>query len=292
MSQKTKNGFELWTVDEVKNNKNLYGKEYLQSINGNTSSSALRIIDDWMNTINAMMGRFALNTDNKTVTGAINELKIKSDKQIENVSVNGTILEKQNNKVNITVPTKTSDITNDSHINIVTTEDIVDTTAIGFGDTITVITEVNRDDNGHVENIKTIKSTFPIVTTNPNITGNGNAVTSLDVNNGIINLKKEETFATTESHTATILSGFTGSVKATKIGNVVLVNGSVSSNGGGNSICYLPASFHPTEQVEISITVKSDGYYTINVYVGTDGCIKVSDFYPGESFTFSFNYTI
>ena len=198
MSQKTKNGFELWTVDEVKNNKNLYGKEYLQSINGNTSSSALRIIDNWMNTINAMMGTFSLDTSNKTVTGAINELKTKSDKQIENVSVNGTILEKQNNEVNIDIPTKTSDITNDSHIDITTTEDIIDTTAIGFGDTINIITEVNRDENGHVENIKTVKSTFPIVTTNPVVNGNGNAITGLDVNNGVINIKKEETFATKE----------------------------------------------------------------------------------------------
>ena len=292
MSQKTKNGFELWTVDEVKNNKNLYGKEYLQSINGNTSSSALRIIDDWMNTINAMMGRFALNTDDKTVTGAINELKIKSDKQIENVSVNGTILEKQNNKVNITVPTKTSDITNDSHINIVTTEDIVDTTAIGFGDTIDVITEVNRDENGHVENIKTVKSTFPIVTTNPNITGNGNAITGLDVNNGIINLKKEETFATTESHTATILSGFTGSVKATKIGNVVLVNGRVKNVGNTGSICFLPENYHPTKTVTAYCKASKHEEKIINMYVYIDGRIYPTDYYPDEELVFSFNYTI
>lgn len=199
MSQKTLNGFELWAVDEVKNNKNLYGKEYLQSINGNTSSSALRIIDNWMNTINAMMGTFALDTSNKTVTGAINELKSKSDKQIENVKINGSRIDKQNNEVDINIPTKTSEIENDSHIEVEKIDDVISREAISFGDSIEIVTNVNRDENGHVINIERKNSTFPIVSTSDVNVGSGNAVTSITVNNGVIRGMKEETFATKES---------------------------------------------------------------------------------------------
>lgn len=199
MSQKTLNGFELWTVDEVKNNKNLYGKEYLQSINGNTSSSALRIIDNWMNTINAMMGTFALDTSNKTVTGAINELKSKSDKQIENVKINGSRIDKQNNEVDINIPTKTSEIENDSHIEVEKIDDVISRETISFGDSIEIVTKVNRDENGHVLNIESKNSAFPIISTSDINVGSGNAVTSITVNNGVIRGMKEETFATKES---------------------------------------------------------------------------------------------
>lgn len=257
MSQKTINGFELWTVDEIKNNKNLYGKEYLQSINGNTSSSALRIIDNWMNTINAMMGTFALDTSNKTVTGAINELKSKSDKQIENVKINGSRIDKQNNEVDINIPTKTSEIENDSHIEVEKIDDVISRETISFGDSIEIVTKVNRDENGHVLNIESKNSAFPIISTSDINVGSGNAVTSITVNNGVIRGMKEETFATKES--VDNIPTHTNIEQLNKIGEnengQPTYNGQVIGGGGGggtgtvDSIAVNGTNYTPTDGV-------------------------------------------
>lgn len=196
MSQTLSTGITLYGVGEA--DKKKMGEEALLSVWGDSleNISSLRIIHNYMVAKDKLLGTDTLETINKTITGAINELNRKTSINIRTIKVNDNPVENLDGVVNLEIPTKTSEIENDSHIDIETNTDIVDTTDIGFGDTINIITEVNRDENGHVQNIKTVKSTLPVVTTNTEITGNGNALTSLDVNNGIINLKKEETFAT------------------------------------------------------------------------------------------------
>jgi hypothetical protein len=62
---------------------------------------------------------------------------------------------------NITVPTKTSDLTNDSHVSITTEEDTTSTGTPAHGGTFTCIDSVTRDSNGHVTKVNTKTVTLP-----------------------------------------------------------------------------------------------------------------------------------
>lgn len=181
---------------------NTYGEEYLQSINGDTQNSSFKLIDDWAGTVNAIIGTSPFATSSQTLTSAINELHTRTnsleDSYIKNIKVNGTNLNKVDNSVSFTIPTKTSEIENDSHIDIETNTDISNKNAISFGDSINIVEEVIRDENGHVTQVKSVNSTFPLISTSEIDIGDGNAVTSITVNNGVIRGLKEKTFATIE----------------------------------------------------------------------------------------------
>ena len=62
---------------------------------------------------------------------------------------------------NITVPTKTSDLTNDSHVSITTETDTTSTGTPAHGGTFTCIDSVTRDSNGHVTKVNTKTVTLP-----------------------------------------------------------------------------------------------------------------------------------
>ena len=123
-----------------------------------TPHSAFKLIDEWAGTVNAVIGTSPFSTDAKTLTSAINELHsdttlLKSN-YINNIKVNGTSQVKTNNEVNLLIPTKTSEIENDSHKRVELTEEEVSKDNISFGDTIKIVKEVIRDENGHIIQIK------------------------------------------------------------------------------------------------------------------------------------------
>lgn len=85
---------------------------------------------------------------------------------IETVKVNDTALTPSSKAVNITVPTKVSQLTNDSeylttHPSISTSTDTTSTASPSAGGTFTAVDSVTRDNNGHVTNVNTKTVTLP-----------------------------------------------------------------------------------------------------------------------------------
>lgn len=85
---------------------------------------------------------------------------------IETVKVNGTALTPSSKAVDIAVPTKVSQITNDSgylttHPSISTSTDSTSTASPSAGGTFTAVDSVTRDSNGHVTKVNTKTVTLP-----------------------------------------------------------------------------------------------------------------------------------
>ena len=278
ISRNTKNlQLKVWGT----NLPNTYGQEYLQSINGDIQNSSFKLIDDWAGTVNAIIGTSPFSTEAKTLTSAINELHTRTssleDNYIKDIKVNGKKLNKTDNNVNLTIPTKSSEIENDSHIDIETLDDEVKKDAISFGDTVQIVKEVVRDENGHVIQVKSINSTFPLISASEINVGNGNAVTSISVNNGVIRGLKEQTFLTEND--------FNNKEQLAKIGEDAngnfTYNGNVISGGSGETV--------KVKVDDRDIYVPTDGIITIPNYprLCADGVVEGGQYYdfhvPGTS---------
>ena len=85
---------------------------------------------------------------------------------IASIKVNGKALDIEDKTVDITVPTKISDLENDGdflqpHPEVEVDDDTTNTGAPTYGGTIDVVDDVVRDEFGHVININTKKVTLP-----------------------------------------------------------------------------------------------------------------------------------
>jgi len=106
---------------------------------------------------------------------------------LNGIKVNSVALTINNKTVNVIVPTKVSDLENDSeylteHPEVDTIDDTETETTPGSGGTFTAIDTVTRDDNGHVKtlNVKTI--TLPDAYTHPTSSVSAGTYRSVTVN--------------------------------------------------------------------------------------------------------------
>ena len=144
---------------------------------------------------------------------------------------------------NITVPTKTSDLTNDSHVSITTETDTTSTGTPAHGGTFTCIDSVTRDSNGHVTKVNTKTVTLPSDSnTDTLVTQN---VSTANENHPILLSATKDATTNQGAKTSIFASGVkvnpsTGTVTATAFsGNLTgNVTGNVSGSSGsctGNS---------------------------------------------------------
>ena len=144
---------------------------------------------------------------------------------------------------NITVPTKTSDLTNDSHVSITTETDTTSTGTPAHGGTFTCIDSVTRDSNGHVTKVNTKTITLPSDSnTDTLVTQN---VSTANENHPILLSVTKDATTNQGAKTSIFASGVkvnpsTGTVTATAFsGNLTgNVTGNVSGSSGsctGNS---------------------------------------------------------
>ena len=144
---------------------------------------------------------------------------------------------------NITVPTKTSDLTNDSHVSITTETDTTSTGTPAHGGTFTCIDSVTRDSNGHVTKVNTKTVTLPSDSnTDTLVTQN---VSTANENHPILLSVTKDATTNQGAKTSIFASGVkvnpsTGTVTATAFsGNLTgNVTGNVSGSSGsctGNS---------------------------------------------------------
>ena len=185
---------------------------------------------------------------------------------IVGIQKNGTDLTiDSNRKVNITVPTKVSELSNDSkfltsHPIINKNEDSTSEASPAHSETVTVIDKIVRDDNGHVTSINTKTVTLP--KDNNTDTKVKQSVVTTD---GEFPVLLRGTAAGTTTTTTT--ASFASNVKVNPSNGTLTANDFIGKINGHSVDSDIPsdAKFTDTVYTHPSYTAKSSGLYKITV---------------------------
>jgi len=187
---------------------------------------------------------------------------------------------------NITVPTKTSDLTNDSHVSITTETDTTSTGTPAHGGTFTCIDSVTRDSNGHVTKVNTKTVTLPSDSnTDTLVTQN---VSTANENHPILLSATKD--ATTNQGAKTSI--FASGVKVNPSTNTVTATTfSGTLSGNASSATQFSANKSVTLTGDVTGTASSKAGWSVATTLANSG-VTAGTYGPGANVTGNNNATI
>ena len=187
---------------------------------------------------------------------------------------------------NITVPTKTSDLTNDSHVSITTETDTTSTGTPAHGGTFTCIDSVTRDSNGHVTKVNTKTVTLPS-DSNTDTLVTQNVSTANENHPILLSVTKD---ATTNQGAKTSI--FASGVKVNpSTGTVTATTFSGALSGNASSATQFSANKSVTLTGDVTGTASSKAGWSVATTLANSG-VTAGTYGPGADVTGNNNATI
>lgn len=187
---------------------------------------------------------------------------------------------------NITVPTKTSDLTNDSHVSITTETDTTSTGTPAHGGTFTCIDSVTRDSNGHVTKVNTKTVTLP-TDSNTDTLVTQNVSTANENHPILLSVTKD---ATTNQGAKTSI--FASGVKVNPSTNTVTATTfSGALSGNASSATQFSANKAVTLTGDVTGTASSKAGWSVATTLANSG-VTAGTYGPGADVTGNNNATI